>query len=240
MSRKKPALKSKGFLYVASLKRAYYRAAKNSALSLRDYWPDANISIFTHPEWVEFGDEDIFNNIFTDSTPYHKRAKLWALDKTPYKLTCYIDCDTEIEHEDIKKIFDQLPDDKDIIFTANRPYNAALTKLSNTEEMTEHCGLFVYRNNEKTLALMASWWGEYVKQNEPDYDRKHYPKAALQWDTFTMWRLLTYGKTGVRAGRFPDPDARWNFIVGYKDEELQGTERVIYHYTLPQGLLDKN
>ena len=232
-------MSNNGFLYVASLRKGYYRAAKNSAISLRDFYPDANITFFTHEEWVEEDDYKIFDTIITDGVPRHKRAKLWALDKTPYDLTVYMDCDTEVEHEDIQKIFDQIPEDKDIIFTANRPYNAALTKLSETEEMTEHCGLFLYRNNEQTLKLMSSWWGEYVKQNEPGYDRQHYPKSALQWDTFTMWRLLTYGDTGVRAGRFPEPDARWNFVVGYKEEELQGQERVIYHYTIPAGLLDK-
>jgi hypothetical protein len=232
-------MQNNGFVYVASLRRGYYRAAKNSALSLLDYWPDAKITLFTHPEWVEPGDEEIFENIITDGVPYHKRAKLWALDKTPYDLTVYMDCDTEVQHDDILKIFDQIPDDIDVIFTANRPYNAALTKLSDTEEMTEHCGLFVYRNNSQTLKLMGAWWGEYCKQNEPSYDRQHYPKEALQWDTFTMWRLLTYGNMGVKTGRFPDPDARWNFVIGYKQEELQGQEIVIYHYTLPSSVLDK-
>jgi hypothetical protein len=150
-----------------------------------------------------------------------------------------MDCDTEVQHEDIQKIFEQISDDEDIIFTANRPYNAALTKLSETEEMTEHCGLFLYRNNPQTLNLMAAWWGEYCNQNEPGYDRKHYPKDAMQWDTFTMWRLLSYGDMGVKTGRFPDPDARWNFVIGYKQEELQGQEIVIYHYTLPASVLDK-
>ena len=232
-------MQNNGFVYVASLRRGYYRAAKNSALSLLDYWPDAKITLFTHPEWVEPGDEEIFENIITDGVPYHKRAKLWALDKTPYDLTVYMDCDTEVQHDDILKIFDQIPDDIDVIFTANRPYNAALTKLSDTEEMTEHCGLFVYRNNSQTLKLMGAWWGEYCKQNEPSYDRQHYTKEALQWDTFTMWRLLTYGNMGVKTGRFPDPDARWNFVIGYKQEELQGQEIVIYHYTLPSSVLDK-
>ena len=228
-----------GFVYVASLRRGYYRAAKNSALSLLDYWPEAKITLFTHAEWVEEGDDEIFENIITDGVPYHKRAKLWALDKTPYDLTVYMDCDTEVRHDDIQKIFDQIPDDVDVLFTANRPYNAALTKLSATEEMTEHCGLFIYRNNPQTLRLMSAWWGEYCKQNEPGYDRQHYPADALQWDTFTMWRLLTYGNMGVKTGRFPDPDARWNFVVGYKEEELQGEEVVIYHYTLPESVRDK-
>jgi hypothetical protein len=53
-----------------------------------------------------------------------------------------------------------------------------------------------------------------------------------------MWRLLNLFDFGVKTGRFPDPDARWNFVVGYREEELQGQPRVIYHYTIPPGLVD--
>ena len=60
---------------------------------------------------------------------------------------------------DIEFVFDQLPDDLDLIFTKIRPYNAKVTKLSNTEEMTMHCGMFVYRNNPQTIKLMESWYG---------------------------------------------------------------------------------
>jgi hypothetical protein len=227
-----------GFLYVATTRKGYYRAAKNSVISLRDYYPDAKIAFFTHAEWVTPEDHEIFDIIITEDVPRDKRAKLWALDQTPFDVTVYMDCDTEVEHEDIQKIFDQLPEDLDVIFTANRSYNAAITKLSDTEEMTEHCGLFVYRNNEQTLKLMRAWYDEYWKQNEPDWDAKHYPKSALQWDTFTMWRLLNHFDFGVKTGRFSHPDARWNFVSGYKKEELAGTPVVVYHYTIPHNLLD--
>jgi hypothetical protein len=83
---------------------------------------------------------------------------------------------------------------------------------------------------------MSAWWGEYCKQIRPGFDRQHYPEQALQWDTFTMWRLLTYGNMGVKTGRFPDPDARWNFVIGYKEEELMGQPKVIHHYTLPKTI----
>jgi len=119
-----------GFLYVATRRKGYYRAARNSAISLKDYYPDAHITFFTHEEWVQPDDYEIFDTVVTENVPRDKRAKLWALDQTPYDLTTYMDCDMEVEHEDIQKIFDQIPDDIDVIFTANRPYNAALTKLS--------------------------------------------------------------------------------------------------------------
>lgn len=230
-------MRNNGFLYVASVRKGYYRAARNSAMSLRDYYPDAKITFFTHEEWVQPDDYEIFDTVITENVPRDKRAKLWALDQTPYDLTVYMDCDTEVEHEDITKIFDQIPDDVDVLFTANRPYNAKITKLSETEEMTEHCGLFLYRNNERTLKLMRAWYDEYWEQNKPDWDRKHYPQEAIEWDTFTMWRLLNLFDFGVKTARFPAPDARWNFVSGYREDELQGQPIVIYHYTIPQPFL---
>lgn len=231
-------MSNNGFVYVVSKLKGFYRAAKHSAISLRDYYPDANITLFcANQEWIEESDYEIFDNIITEGVPNDRRAKLWSLDQTPYDLTLYIDADTEIEHEDIQTVWDQIPDDVDILFTANRPYNSKITKLSETEEMTEHCGLFLYRSNENTLKLMRAWYDEYWKQQEEDFDFMHYPKEARYWDTFTMWRLLNLFDFGVKTGRFPDPDARWNFVTGYKEEELMGQERVIYHYTIPQNLL---
>lgn len=229
---------SKGFVIVASKKKGFYRAAKKLAESIRDFWEDANITFFTHEHWVEEEDYDLFNNIITEGIPDHIRAKLWALNKTPYDITCYLDCDMVCQHEDIQNIFDLLPKSKDIVFTKNRPYNAKLTKLAEGEEMTCHCGFFIYRKNKATLNLMGAWWTEYLAQWEPDYDIAHYPKDAIKWDTFTMWRLLTYGGHKVNWGYIKSPDARWNFINGYHFEELHGTEIVLYHYTIRKEDLD--
>jgi hypothetical protein len=96
-----------GFVYVASKSKEFIVAARYSASSLKDHWPDCNVTLFTHKEWVCEEDKSLFDNIITKDVPYHVRAKLWALDKTPYKLTCYIDCDTWVEHDDVQYIFDQ-------------------------------------------------------------------------------------------------------------------------------------
>jgi hypothetical protein len=42
-----------GFLYVASQSAAFYKAAVNSAISLRDNYPEANITLFTHADFVK-------------------------------------------------------------------------------------------------------------------------------------------------------------------------------------------
>jgi len=49
---------------------------------------------------------------------------------------------------------------------------------------------------------------------------------------------LTYGEKGVKWGYIKEPDARWNFVNGYHYAELQGTDVVLYHHTIPQDKLD--
>ena len=233
-------MKNNGYLYVASVNKAYYKAAKKSAESLLDFYPEAKITLFTHEEWVESSDYDIFENIITEDVPRHIRAKLWALSKTPYDLTMYLDCDTLIEHEDIANVFSLINDKTDIIFTRNRPYNAKITKLSDTEEMIYHCGMFVYRNNSQTKELMDNWYLNYLEQTKPDWDSSPYSYKVKNWDTFTMWALLNKTFHRVRVGEFPAPDARWNFVTGYFEEELQGKDRVVLHYSIKKEDLLSN
>lgn len=231
-------MQNNGYLYVATVNKAYYYAALHSAQSLLDFYPEAKITLFTHEEWVDDEARDIFEHIITDNVPVHIRAKLWALSKSPYDVTLYLDCDTLIEHEDISKVFDLLGD-KDILFTRNRPYNAKITKLSDTEEMIYHCGLFLYRNST-TKQLMDSWYEWYLEQRMPSWDPTPYPEEVRPWDTFTMWNLLTNGNFNVKVGEFPEPDARWNFVQGYVLDELQGQDVVITHYTIAKQKMKEN
>jgi len=225
-------MKSNGFVYVASVNKAFYQAALQSAQSLLDFFPEAKITLFTHEPWVCDEAREIFDHIITDGVPNHIRAKLWALAKSPYDTTLYVDCDTLINSEEISGVFDLLGDN-DILFTRNRPYNAKITKLSETEEMIYHCGLFLYRT-ETTKDLMDSWYRWYLEQNDPRWDPSPYPEQVRKWDTFTMWNLLTNGNFNVIVGEFPQPDAKWNFVTGYTQDELMGEEAVILHYTISQ------
>ena len=221
-----------GYLYVATVRHEYYIAAKRSAKSLLDFYPEAKITLFTLPEWVEEEDHEIFEHIRTDGTN-HVRTKLWALAHTPYYKTMYVDCDTFIQHEDISTVFDYLGDN-DIIFTRNRPYNAKITKLNDTEEMIYHCGIFVYRKTKNTQSLMLDWYERYLEQIAPGFDPSPYSERVRPWDTFTMWYLLnkTEYKDTIKVGDFPSPDARWNFCMGQKPEELMGEDVIISHYTI--------
>tara|TARA_B100000073_G_C23715667_1_gene565835 strand:- start:561 stop:1277 length:717 start_codon:yes stop_codon:yes gene_type:complete len=224
---------TKGYLYVASLNKDYYRAAKMSAESLKEFYPEADITLFTHEEWVTEEDHLLFNNIITKDVPVNNRAKLWALSQTPYDLTMYLDCDTVIEHEDISTVFDYIGN-YDIIFTRNRPYNAKITKLNDREEMIYHCGIFAYKRNLNVRTLMDNWYREYLIQIDPEYCLDPYPEKVRPWDTFTMWWLLnkTHLKHSINVGEFPLPDARWNFCMGQRPEELEDTDVIIRHYVL--------
>ena len=227
-----------GFVIVASKHQRFYKAAVDCAESVKLFWPEAHITIFVdHEEWIKPTDYNHADHIVHWEVPNHIRAKLWSLGQTPYKgITCYLDADMTCQHEDVENIFEQLPEDLDLLFTKIRPYNAKVTKLSNTEEMTMHCGMFLYRNKPKVIALMNSWYGEYLKQNERKdnswvNDIGNYPDDVRKWDTFTMWKLLTYSDHGV----FWDESLhiRWNFINGHSYDELEDEEIVFWHYTIP-------
>lgn len=225
---------SKGFVIVATVDKKYYTAARRCIESLKDFYPTAHVTFFTLEDWVQDDDYDIFDKIVTEDVPNHIRAKLWALDKTPYKITTYLDADTVIQHEDITKVFDLLPADKDIVFTKNRVYNSKITKIGEAEDeiMTCHCGFFVYRNNKSIKTLMSQWYTKYLEQRAPGFDPSPYPKEVIPWDTFTMWWLLNRSKLKIKWGHVEEPDARWNFVWGTRDSELEDDEIVIFHYTV--------
>ena len=77
---------------------------------------------------------------------------------------------------------------------------------------------------------------EYLKQNEKsngEYinDIGDYPDDVRKWDTFTMWKLLTYSDHGVSW--HDDLHIKWNFINGHSYDELEDQEIVFWHYTIP-------
>lgn len=226
-----------GFVYVASKLKKFISAARYSANSLKDHWPSANITLFTHEEWLKESDYSLFNNIITKEIPNHKRAKLWALDKTPYNLTCYIDCDTWIEHSDIKFIFDQHNNNSDITITKTRKYAAAIDPSFKGGELTDHCGLFIYNNKKHTLNFMKQWWLLYCKQDDGSWqwNTDLYPEYLRPWDMWTYWWLQNKTEHKIKRSYFPDPDAKWNFVYVYKEQELKGHNKVISHQPLPRA-----
>jgi len=221
----------KGFLYVASRIKKYHSSAVYSALSLRDYWPEANITLVTQKQWVTEEDKKLFDIIITEEVPNHIRTKLWALNKTPYDLTCYLDADTYIEHEDIRKIFENHNENSDITITKARAYAASINPKFKGGELTDHCGLFIYNNKLHTLEFMKQWWLLYKNQRKYkwNWDTDLYPEYLRPWDMWTYWWLQNKTDYAIKRSYFPDPDARWNFVHIYKESELKGLPIVINH-----------
>lgn len=232
-------MESKGFIIVATRKYVYYQMAINCVESLKEYYPDANVTLFTHKDWVDH-QADIFDNIVTD-VPIHKRTKLWALSKSPYDVTMYLDADAEIMHEDVSTIWDTIKD-HDIVMARVRPYCAATSTFPGGE-LIHHCGMFIYRKSERLYKFFDEWWEGYIKQSDGpwDLDPKIYPIDALRpWDIFTFWRLLNLeGWEGKIDIGFWEEDARWNFH-GFAEKELNGKPVIIYHHSVRTFEHEKN
>lgn len=223
--------KNNGFILVASRFYAYYKSAVYCAESLRDVYPEANITLFTHADWVDES-ADVFDNVVTD-IPIHNRAKLWALSKSPYDVTMYIDADCEILHEDIKEVFTTVAD-CDIICTKVRPYMAAVHKFPGGE-LTQHMGVFAYKKSDALYEMFDQWFEMYHTQRwtkDWDLDETLYPRNMLfQWDMFTWWRLINLEGWGDKIKvDFWEDDARWNFHNFRLNENKDDV--IVYHHTL--------
>lgn len=222
---------SKGFVIVASVDEKFFSSAVFCGESLREYYPDANITLFTEDRWITDSLYNTFNTVI-GGAPHHKRAKLWALSQTPYDLTVYLDADIEIVHPDISKIFDCITETADIMITKIRPYNSKITKFPGGE-LVDHCGMFMYRKTPKVIKFMEQWWDLNQKQKTGEWrwDTKLYPEELRKWDQWAYWWLQNKTDYSITREYLPD-DARWNFVNGYRQEELNGKPLVVYHHTV--------
>lgn len=222
-----------GFLISVSKTKEYVLSANFCAGSIKDNYPDCHITLVIPEALKMFVDNDCFDLVITDSVPDHVRTKLYALSRTPYtNITVYVDADMECRHEDVQNIWNEMPEDTDILITKIRPYNGKFSKWPKGE-LIHHCGFFMYRSKDYILKFMEQWWQDYVKQkNEPwPYKKDEHPIDLKPWDQFTFWKLLNIDKHPLKVTFFND-DARWNFVNGYYVTETK-TPIVFYHHTVP-------
>ena len=220
--------RNNGYLIAATQSKYYYQSAIYLAESILDYYPEAKIALYTEEALFEEVHRDLFDHIDLE-TPSHARGKLWALPRTPYDKTVYIDADCEVKHEDIANIFDEM-EDTGITLTKIRSYSGAQVKFNNgKDELEYHCGVFGY--DRSTLEFMQDWWEEYCIQATASPWPYEDDESLRPWDQYTFWRLLRWDKyKDIDIHIFKD-DARWNFVNNYNDDEATG-EVVIYHHTL--------
>ena len=90
-----------GFLLIASVTKEYVQSANFAAASIKEYYPDAHVTLFVPQKLRPYVDEEVFDLIESDNVPDHTRTKLYALSRTPYtNLTVYVDADMECMHGD--------------------------------------------------------------------------------------------------------------------------------------------
>jgi hypothetical protein len=226
-----------GYIYAATCNYKFYRSACYSAETLKENYPDANITLFTHKEWVD-SSAKVFDNVVTEDVPINERAKLWACARTPYEKTLYVDADTEILSPEIANVFDQLDDNHDMVMGEVREYAHAIVSFPGGT-FKYHCGIYLYNNKPTTLNFMEEWWRMWIKQEDHrinhtwDLDDKLFPKNKLaHWDTWGFWRLteLEGWNEKIKIKTF-DNIAKWNYH-NYRVEELKGEDIVILHHTL--------
>lgn len=243
---------------VATLSKPFYEAAIMAAESLIDEVPDAKITLFTHSDWIRDKDRKLFDKI-VDPVPVHCRTKLWALPRTPYDQTIYLDVDIFVLSNEIEEVWDHLGD-HDVVMSENRPYNAKVVYFSHDEQegpgmpgrelqhhkpehmqlykegkahkFQWHCGMFAWNKNERTQKLWHEWL-KWYKIHTVKKDTRPFPSELEYWDTFAFWRALYENPDlGVNIKRMPN-DAKYNFVTGYKETELRpGTEKAVLHYTI--------
>lgn len=239
---------TKGYVIVASRKKFFYVSAINLMESIKDYYPEAQITFVVEEKFLD-GQERIADNvIFCDD---HARAKLIGMAKSPYDITFYVDADIECEHEDIATIFDKL-DGHDLMFTglpADRHYCYAevffegARKPDGTKAGFDLCGgvcLYDMRNPlvrsfmqdwyDLTVAQYGKVWWPTLEDGVTE-DLENYPATLKRWDQFSLWWLVNKEPKykDLKVGILED-DARWNFYSKYKYEHNKDPV-VLRHYS---------
>lgn len=237
--------KTRGFLIVASRSEFYYFSAINLMQSLREFYPDAKVCLVTEERFLDQGGRQLADDIiFCDD---HIRAKLWGMAMSPYDHTMYIDADMEVQHEDIKTIWDKF-DGNDILFTAldqERSYIFAEYGWGTKGEKFEWCGATCLYDMSKphVKKFMMDWYNLTVEQyahrwwptneeGKPDYE--NYPETLKRWDQFSLWWLLNREEEwkDLKVGRLDgEDDARWNHFIWYRYDHCNGKPSILYHYS---------
>tara|TARA_R110000868_G_scaffold382366_1_gene648929 strand:- start:6132 stop:6884 length:753 start_codon:yes stop_codon:yes gene_type:complete len=230
---------TKGFLIVASYTINFYRFAINLAESIRDYYPEAKICLVTEKQYCD-GRESVADDVIYCGGGY--REKLWALSRTPYDITCYIDADAEIRHNDITKVFDQLKDN-DMLFVDIKEKYSKIFKIVSWPggKMKLFGGIVLYDiRNPLVKSFMEDWYKYYIKQRErtwwpdrhengsPNYDL--HPQDMAIWDQFTLWWLSEKNTDykNLKIGIF-DESERWNYYSSYDIHFNIEVEPIVYH-----------
>jgi hypothetical protein len=157
----------------------------------------------------------------------------------------YLDADTEIQHEDICTVFDQL-NGNDMVFadlTKENEHFFAIRKWDGGE-FTLCGGVVLYdMRNPLVKSFMEDWYKYYQLQRTrewwPDMNEDGTPNYNLcpeklhVWDQTTLWALTEkFDKyKSLKIGIFEDP-MRWNYFSSYlklPKEKQPSNDPIVFH-----------
>lgn len=243
---------SKGFIVVASNKPNFYIYAINLIESIKDFYPEANVTLVTEPRFLD-GRENIADNIIECDN--HYRAKLWGMSQTPYDVTMYVDADMECEHEDIMTVWDSL-EDNDLVFhqlteERSKYYAIRSFEIDNDKRggwYTLCGGVCLYRSSNPLVREFMEEWFElfnlqYTNNWKPDCftDTNQWNRDLKHFDQTTLWYMTEKMDKykDLKIGFFKD-DIRWNYFTQYQYENLvskEGKPVILRHFS---GCLKKD
>lgn len=223
-----------GFIYIASKSKIFYELAILSCESLRDFYPDAHVTLFTHENFIDKrAISGLFDNVYTQ-IPTHYRSKMWCMARTPYQRTLYNDVDTQICHKDIRKIHSFL-DDCDMFCGSHLYYTVANSKWSHIDKhkkipVVYHGSMWGYHKKDLILDFMQTWFDEYVKQVTSPWTYNNISEEWKIFDMFTLWRMTS--KRFDEFDRFNDLNIkilprRWNTTSQDLPEDLDGPRVIL-------------
>ena len=239
--------RSDGFLIVASRDHAFYDAAVRCAESIRDEWPEASICLATHEPWLDDRGRAVADDLIAP-IPNHNRAKLWALPRSPYDRTLYVDADCHAVSPRIRDVFG-IEADAPWLATRNRAHCSKIVHFDAERKYDEpgpgrhtfewHCGLFRY-DRPRCDAFLHDWLRVLLANRRSGF--KYGPRIADWFDTAAFWQCFHEKDYGWTPQAFPAPDGIWNWIGGRYGEaealDAEGRFRhpIFVHYTIPQAV----
>lgn len=231
---------TKGYIVVASNKFNFYQSAIFLIQTIKDYHPEANVTLFTEQGFLD-GRESIADNVVICGN--WKREKLLAMWKTPYDITFYLDADMQCLHEDIANVFDELGD-YDMMFTGLPEHRSYLFNGWEFEQGNAHfelCGgVCLYDIRKPLVREFLEEWDELYRQQvkgtwwplneEGEHDYYNYPESFKAWDQFPLWWMTTKSEKykDLKVGIFED-DLRWNHWAHLWDIEFPKNPSVLIH-----------
>lgn len=178
---------SRGFLYAATGEKSV-REAIVAATQLHRVHPDIPSVLFTDlPDLAAGGP---FEQVITvpEQRWVRTEAKVWAVGRSPYEHTVYLDTDTYV-CGDMTPLFDVL----DRFDIAGVPVTLRLAKGAGHADpddipdafQTINGGMLAYRRNDATAALFDRWWELYQADRATAGDDRIMDQPSLR---VALWR----------------------------------------------------